>query len=51
MNIEFKTGTPAMVVKGEGGAIVVQGGVKNCVANVLWHKIPIRVKQKRVKIL
>ena len=33
--IEFKTGTPDMVVKGEGGAIVVQGGVTNGVANVI----------------
>ena len=49
MYIEFKTGTHAMVVKGEGGAISVQGGVTNCVANVLWHKITVRVKQKGPK--
>ena len=36
-----------MVVKVEGGAIVVQGVVTNGFANVLWHKIPIRVKQKK----
>ena len=32
---EFKTGTPDMLVKEEGGTIKVQGGVTNGVANVL----------------
>ena len=35
MHIEFKTGTPGVVGKGEGSAIIVQGGVTNGVANVL----------------
>ena len=33
--IEFNTGTPDMVSKGEGGAIGVQGSITNDVANVL----------------
>ena len=40
-----------MVGKGEGGAIVVKGGVTNGVNNVLWHKLSEGLKQKRVKIL
>ena len=35
MYIESKTGHPGVVGKGEGSAIVVQGGVTNGVANVM----------------
>ena len=35
MYIEFNTGTPDMVSKGGGGAIGVQVGITNGVANVL----------------
>ena len=38
MYIEFNTGHPDMVDKGEGGAIGVQGGATNGVANVLRNK-------------
>ena len=51
MYIEFKTGTPDMVGKGESGTMVVQVGVTNGVANVLWHRIPRRVKPKNFKIM
>ena len=49
MYIEFDPRTPDMVVKGEGGAIVLQVGVTNGVAYVLWHKIIRSVKPKKVQ--
>ena len=51
MYIELKTGTPDMVGKGESGTMVLQGGVTNGVANVLWHKNPRGVKPKKFKIM
>ena len=45
--IEFNTGPRDMVGNGEGGDIIVQGGVTNGVANVLWHNIIRRDKTKK----
>ena len=38
-----------MVSKGESGAIGVQGSITNGVANVVWHKMYIRAKTKKVQ--
>ena len=38
-----------MVGKGEVGAIRVQGGVTNVIANVLWQKISEGLKKKGQK--
>ena len=49
MYIKFKTGPPYLFGKGEVIAVGVQVGVTDGVANVLWHKIPKKVKTKRAQ--